>query len=52
MKSGMFGYYGGRAPDRKALARRLLDRELGLRGPSGQRINQGLMAQVTGQIYP
>lgn len=46
MESGVFGTYDRSEPNRKALARRLLDRELGLRGPLGQKINQGLMAQV------
>ncbi|KAK4151915.1 LEC14B protein [Chaetomidium leptoderma] len=45
MDSGVFGAYDRRAPNRKALARRLLDRELGLNGPSDQKVNQGLMAQ-------
>ena len=43
MESGGFGIYDRRERPRKALARRLLDRELGL---GGQKINQGLMAQV------
>jgi hypothetical protein len=46
MESGVFGSYDRRMPNRKGLASRLLDRELGLNGRSGQKINQGLMAQV------
>jgi WD repeat-containing protein 23 len=46
MESGVFGTFDTRAPNRKALARRILDRELGLNGPFGQKVNQGLMAQV------
>ncbi|GAB1312265.1 WD40-repeat-containing domain protein [Madurella fahalii] len=45
MESGAFGTYDWREHNRKGLARRLLDRELGLGGRSGQKINQGLMAQ-------
>lgn len=46
MDSGVFGAFDRRVPNRKALARRLLDRELGERGWPGQKVNQGLMAQV------
>jgi WD repeat-containing protein 23 len=46
MQSGVFGAYDGRGPNRKALARRLLDRELGLGDRTGQQLNQGFMAQV------
>lgn len=46
MQSGVFGTYDRWQPKPKALARRLLDRELGLNGWSGQKVNQGLMAQV------
>jgi WD repeat-containing protein 23 len=46
MESGVFGTFDTRAPNRKALARRILDRELGINGPLGQKVNQGLMAQV------
>ena len=48
MQSGVFGAYDRREPtsSRKALARRLLDRELGLGDPMGEQRNQGLMAQV------
>ncbi|KAL2180892.1 WD40-repeat-containing domain protein [Thermothelomyces heterothallicus CBS 202.75] len=46
MDSGVFGAYDRRMPARKALARRLLDRELGLNGSTGQKVNQGLMAQA------
>ncbi|KAK4246693.1 WD40-repeat-containing domain protein [Corynascus novoguineensis] len=46
MDSGVFGTYDRRMPARKALARRLLDRELGLGGWTGQKVNQGLMAQA------
>ncbi|EAQ89814.1 hypothetical protein CHGG_06433 [Chaetomium globosum CBS 148.51] len=45
MDSGVFGAFDRRVPNRKALARRLLDRELGERGWPGQKVNQGLMAQ-------
>lgn len=45
MESGAFGSFDWRTPDRLTVARRLLDRELGLKGPIGQKINQGLMAQ-------
>lgn len=50
MESGAFGAYDRSKPSRKALARRLLDRELGLGDPSGQKLNQGLMAQVGNRI--
>ena len=50
MESGVFGTYDRRMPNRKGLASRLLDRELGLDGPSGQKINQGLMAQVRNRV--
>ena len=50
MESGVFGTYDRRMPNRKALARRLLDRELGLSGWSGQKVNQGLMAQVGDEV--
>lgn len=46
MDSGAFGANDSRIPARKALARRILDRELGLTGSSGEKGNQGLMAQV------
>ncbi|KAL2161317.1 hypothetical protein VTH06DRAFT_8538 [Thermothelomyces fergusii] len=46
MDSGVFGAYDRRMPARKTLARRLLDRELGLNGSTGQKVNQGLMAQA------
>lgn len=49
MESGVFGAYDRSQPSRKALARRLLDRELGLGDLSGQKLNQGLMAQVRNQ---
>ncbi|KXX80884.1 LEC14B protein [Madurella mycetomatis] len=45
MESGAFGMYDWRKPNRKGVARRLLDRELGLGGKLGQKMNQGLMAQ-------
>ncbi|KAL2023523.1 hypothetical protein VTK56DRAFT_2131 [Thermocarpiscus australiensis] len=45
MESGVFGTYDMRESARKALARRLLDRELGLRGIQGLKITQGLVAQ-------
>ncbi|SPQ19587.1 e4e4a8ae-6b6b-444e-8ffa-13c3b82724e4 [Thermothielavioides terrestris] len=45
MQSGVFGTYDRRQLKPKALARRLLDRELGLDGWSGQKVNRGLMAQ-------
>ncbi|KAK0628659.1 WD40-repeat-containing domain protein [Bombardia bombarda] len=45
MESGVFGAFDTREPDRKGLARRILDRELGLGGKSGRKTNQGLMAQ-------
>jgi WD repeat-containing protein 23 len=50
MESGVFGIYDRRMPNRKALARRLLDRELGLSGGAGQKVNQGLMAQVGNEV--
>jgi WD repeat-containing protein 23 len=46
MESGAFGTYDWRSPNRKAIARRILDRELGVGGPPAQKMNQGLMAQV------
>lgn len=46
MDSGVFGTYDWRKPKPTGLARRLLDRELGLGGKPSQKINQGLMAQV------
>jgi hypothetical protein len=53
MDSGVFGAFDRRMPnrDRKALARRLLDRELGVRGWPGQKVNQGLMAQVRDTMF-
>ena len=45
MESGAFGYFDRRGPEKKALARRLLDRELGIYSPERRRLNQGLMAQ-------
>ncbi|KAL2128827.1 hypothetical protein VTI74DRAFT_8591 [Chaetomium olivicolor] len=46
MESGVFGTLNWREPNRKALARRILDRELGLRDPLVQKTSQGLMAQT------
>ncbi|KAK3394091.1 WD40-repeat-containing domain protein [Podospora didyma] len=45
MASGLFGAFDKREPDYKRLARRILDRELGLRDRSGRKTHQGLMAQ-------
>ncbi|KAL2258341.1 hypothetical protein VTK26DRAFT_8374 [Humicola hyalothermophila] len=45
MDSGVFGVYDWRESNRKALAYRLMDRELGLRDTLGRRTTQGLMAQ-------
>ncbi|KAK3330922.1 WD40-repeat-containing domain protein [Apodospora peruviana] len=45
MESGFFGAFDSREPDTKRLARRILDRELGLGGGSGLKTNQGMMAQ-------
>lgn len=55
MDSGVFGAYDrreSRESKRKVLPRRLMERELGLRDPLGQRINQGLMAQVRTSSMP
>jgi WD repeat-containing protein 23 len=46
MESGVFGTSDRREPNRKTLARRILDRELGLCDLPSQKVNQGLMAQV------
>ncbi len=48
MESGMFGAFDNREPlaNRKRLARRLLDRELGLGDHVGRKLNQDLMVQV------
>ena len=48
MESGIFGSVpvDRRMPDRKTLARRVLDRELGLGDRRSQEANQDIMAQV------
>ncbi len=48
MESGLFGALDNREPltNRKRLARRLLDRELGLGDHAGRKLNQDLMVQV------
>ncbi|KAK3336214.1 WD40-repeat-containing domain protein [Cercophora scortea] len=45
MESGVFGAFDAREPDRKRLARRILDRELGLGDGVDRNVNQYLMAQ-------
>lgn len=45
MESGVFGAFDPREPDTKRLARRLLDRELGLGSPGGRKVTQNFMAQ-------
>lgn len=45
MTSGVFGATPTRLPDRKKLARRILDRELGIGDGSFRKANQDLMAQ-------
>jgi DDB1- and CUL4-associated factor 11 len=45
MESGVFGAFDPREPDRKRLARRILDRELGLGDVARRRTNKQLMAQ-------
>ncbi|KAK4453514.1 WD40-repeat-containing domain protein [Podospora aff. communis PSN243] len=45
MESGVFGAFDPREPDRKRLARRILDRELGLGDVAKRRTNKQLMAQ-------
>ena len=45
MESGIFGAFDTREPDRKRLARRILDRELGLGDGARRKANKQLMAQ-------
>lgn len=47
MRSGTFGVTDLRSPfsAQKSMARRILDRELGVRDTTGQRVNKGMMAQ-------
>ena len=51
MESGVFGTSDRREPTRKTLARRILDRELGLCDLPSQKVNQGLMAQVGNRMH-
>lgn len=45
MESGVFGAFDPREPDTKRLARRILDRELGLGSRGSRNVAQNLMAQ-------